>query len=144
MPMAQILQSLKGTCRFCRQQTSLLKRDHRECRQTHQTGWQEMVQLAAQAASAYTFNEAALGQALQKKSTGAGTTIRLIPPHPSADKLQPQATILTRDSGTALGIEPETASTAVRISMGRFTTKEEVYQASQVLRSAIKTLKSEA
>ena len=79
-----------------------------------------------------------------KKSTGAGTTIRLIPPHPSAVKLQPQATILTRDSGTALGIEPETASTAVRISMGRFTTKEEVYQASQVLRSAIKTLKSEA
>ena len=60
-----------------------------------------------------------------KKSTGAGTTIRLIPPHPSADKLQPQTTILTRDSGTALGIEPETASTAVRISMGRFTTKEE-------------------
>ena len=65
MPIAQILQSLKGTCRFCRQQTSLLKRDHRECRQTHQTGWQEMVQLAAQAASAYTFNEAALGQTLQ-------------------------------------------------------------------------------
>ena len=62
MPIAQILQSLKGTCRFCRRQTSLLKRDHRECRQTHQTGWQEMVQLAAQAASAYTFNEAALGQ----------------------------------------------------------------------------------
>ena len=54
-----------------------------------------------------------------------------------------KALILTRDSGTALGIEPETASTAVRISMGRFTTKEEVYQASQVLRSAIKTLKSE-
>jgi cysteine desulfurase len=43
----------------------------------------------------------------------------------------------------ALGIEPETASTAVRISMGRFTTKEEVDQASQALRSAIKTLKSE-
>ena len=55
-----------------------------------------------------------------------------------------KALILTRDSGTALGIEPETASTAVRISMGRFRTKEEVYQASQVLRSAIKTLKSEA
>ena len=35
-----------------------------------------------------------------KKSTGAGTTIRLIPPHPSADKLMPQANILTRDSGT--------------------------------------------
>ena len=35
-----------------------------------------------------------------KKSTGAGTTIRLIPPHPSADKLQPQMNILTRDSET--------------------------------------------
>ena len=34
------------------------------------------------------------------EATGAGTTIRLIPPHPSADKLQPQATILTRDSET--------------------------------------------
>ena len=35
-----------------------------------------------------------------KKSNGARTTIRLIPPHPSAGKLMPQATILTRDSGT--------------------------------------------
>ena len=31
------------------------------------------------------------------------TTIRLIPPHPSTDKLQPQATIMTRDSGTSTG-----------------------------------------
>ena len=35
-----------------------------------------------------------------KESTGARTTIGLIPPHPSADKLQPQMNILTRDSGT--------------------------------------------
>ena len=35
-----------------------------------------------------------------KESTEARTTIRLIPPHPSADKLQPQANMLTRDSGT--------------------------------------------
>ena len=34
------------------------------------------------------------------KATGARTTVRLIPPHPSTDKLQPQATILTRDSST--------------------------------------------
>ena len=43
----------------------------------------------------------------------------------------------------ALGLEPETASTAVRLSMGRFTTKDEVYEASQALRRAIKTLKGE-
>ena len=40
----------------------------------------------------------------------------------------------------ALGLEPETASTAVRISMGRFTTKEEVDRAYQALRRAIKSL----
>ena len=43
----------------------------------------------------------------------------------------------------ALGLDSETASTAVRISMGRFTTKEDSDRASQILRSAIKTLKSE-
>ena len=43
----------------------------------------------------------------------------------------------------ALGLEPETASTAVRISMGRFTTKEEVDRAYQALRKAIKSLKGE-
>ena len=44
---------------------------------------------------------------------------------------------------TSLGLEPETASTAVRISMGRFTTQEEVNRAYQALRRAIKSLKGE-
>ena len=35
------------------------------------------------------------------KSTKAGTTIKLIPPHPSTGKLQPQATILIRNSGSS-------------------------------------------
>ena len=35
-----------------------------------------------------------------RESTEARTTIRLIPPHPSTDKLQPNTTIMTRDSGT--------------------------------------------
>ena len=64
MPITRFIQSLSGTCRYCGQKTGLLKRDHRECRQTHQTGYQEMVQLAAQAASAHTLNEAALRQTL--------------------------------------------------------------------------------
>ena len=41
----------------------------------------------------------------------------------------------------ALGLEPEIASTAVRISMGRFTTEEEVHEASRALRQSIKTLR---
>ena len=64
MPVRQLFQSLNGTCRYCGQQAGLLQRDHPECRRTHQAGWQEMVQLAAQAASAHTFNEAALRQTL--------------------------------------------------------------------------------
>ena len=48
-----------------------------------------------------------------KKSTGAGTTIRPIPPHPSADKLQPQINILTRDSET--GAHPRAAVRVVEI-----------------------------
>ena len=35
-----------------------------------------------------------------EESTGSATTISLIPPHPSTDKLQPQATILTRNHDT--------------------------------------------
>ena len=43
----------------------------------------------------------------------------------------------------ALGLETETASTAVRISMGRFTTEEEVHEASRALRRSIKTMRGE-
>ena len=74
MPIAQILQSLKGTCRFCRQQAGLLQRDHPECLRTHQAGWQEMIQIAAQAASAHTFNEAALRQTLGAIANRSRTT----------------------------------------------------------------------
>ena len=76
MPIAQILQSLKGTCRFCRQQAGLLQRDHPECIRTHQAGRQEMVQLAAQAASAHTFNETALRHTLQAIANRSRATRR--------------------------------------------------------------------
>ena len=65
MPFAQILQSMKGQCRYCHQQAGVFQRDHPDCQETHRSGWQEMVQLAAQAASAHTFNETALRQTLQ-------------------------------------------------------------------------------
>ena len=40
----------------------------------------------------------------------------------------------------ALGIEPELAATGIRISLGRFTTDEEICAASRSIRQAIKTL----
>ena len=52
-------------CRYCGQNAGFLRRKHGQCRDLHGTGIQEMVQLAAQAASAHTFNEAALRQTLQ-------------------------------------------------------------------------------
>ena len=64
MPITKFLQSLNGTCRHCGQKTGFLQRDHPQCRQTHQAGMNEMTQLAAQAASSHTFNEAALRQTL--------------------------------------------------------------------------------
>ena len=64
MPLTQLLQSLNGTCRHCNQPAGLLQRTHPQCRQTHQTVIQEMTKLAAQAAAANTFNEAAIRQTL--------------------------------------------------------------------------------
>ena len=44
---------------------------------------------------------------------------------------------------TALGFQPEDASTAIRISLGRFTSEEDVDHACRILKTAIKTLKGE-
>ena len=41
---------------------------------------------------------------------------------------------------TALGLDPEVAATAVRISLGRFTTQDEVISASGYLRQTLKSL----
>ena len=64
MPLTKFIQSLKGSCRHCGQPAGLFQYRHSQCRQTHTAGIQEMVQLAAQAAAAHTFNEAALRQTL--------------------------------------------------------------------------------
>ncbi len=50
MPFARFLQSLASTCHHCGQQAGILQRTHSGCRQTHQTGIQDMTKLAAQAA----------------------------------------------------------------------------------------------
>ena len=64
MPLTKIIDSLSSTCRYCGRKAGMLRR-HQGCEETHRTGWQEMVSLVTQAASAHTFNEAALRQTLQ-------------------------------------------------------------------------------
>ncbi len=64
MPLAQLLQSLRGQCKYCGKQVGLFERRHSECQQAYQAGWKEMVSLAAQAATNHTFNEHALRRSL--------------------------------------------------------------------------------
>ena len=53
-----------GNCRYCGENAGFLRRQHGECRERHQTGMQEMIELAAQSAGTSNFNEAALRQTL--------------------------------------------------------------------------------
>ena len=58
MPLSRFIQSLNGTCHHCSQPAGFLK-------QVHQDGWNEMVQLAVQAAGPASFSESALRRTLQ-------------------------------------------------------------------------------
>ena len=76
--MNMLLQSLTGTCRYCGQKAGFLRKQHSPCRDLHTTGIQEMVQLAAQAAGAHTFNEGTLRQtlgAIAQRSRATGEDI---------------------------------------------------------------------
>ena len=64
MPIAKIADFLAGTCRHCGQQAGVLVQDHKTCRDTHRTGFQQMVSLVARSATDHSFNEAALRQTL--------------------------------------------------------------------------------
>ena len=66
----RIFQSLKGTCRHWGQPASFPKQSfpkqvHPDCQKVHTEGWNEMVQLAAQAAGTPDFSEIALRRTLQ-------------------------------------------------------------------------------
>ena len=78
MPLSNILRSASGTCPFCRQKAGILSREHSQCRRTVDAGWQEMLELAADAARTHTFNEKTLRLSLAeiaKNSYGDGATV---------------------------------------------------------------------
>ena len=49
MLLSNIIKSAAGTCPLCRQKAGIISRDHPECRRTHDAGFPEMVNLAAEA-----------------------------------------------------------------------------------------------
>ena len=65
MPLTKFLGTLSGTCRHCGQPAGFLKQVHPGCQKVHTDGWNEMVQLAAQAAGSPTFSETALRRTIQ-------------------------------------------------------------------------------
>ena len=78
MPLSNLLKSAAGTCPFCRQKAGILSREHPECRRAHRAGWNEMVQLAADAAGSHEFNPNSLQVALTeiaRRSFGDASTV---------------------------------------------------------------------
>ena len=80
MPLSNTLKSAAGTCPFCHQRAGLISREHPECRRTHQAGWNEMVELATQAAKSHEFNPNSLQVSLAeiaRRSYGDASTVAL-------------------------------------------------------------------
>ena len=78
MPLSNLLKSAAGTCPHCGQKAGIISREHSECRRTFQAGWDEMVQLAAQAAGSHEFNPNSLQVALTeiaRRSFGDASTV---------------------------------------------------------------------
>ena len=78
MPLSNILKSAAGTCPLCHQKTGILSCEHSQCHRTHDAGFQEMVNLSAEAARDHTFNENTLRltlAAIAKRSYGDDSTV---------------------------------------------------------------------
>ncbi len=60
MPFSNLLKSAVGTCPFCNQKAGILSREHPGCRWTYGAGFQEMVNLATDAARTHAFDEKSL------------------------------------------------------------------------------------
>ena len=75
MPLANLLHSAISTCRYCGPKAGVLTRDHSGCRRTYDVGFQEMVNLAAEAARTHSFDEKTLRLSLAeiaRRSHGDG------------------------------------------------------------------------
>ena len=76
--MENPLKSAAGTCPFCHQKAGILSREHSQYRRTFQAGWNEMVDLAADATGSHEFNPNSLQVALTeiaRRSFGDRSTV---------------------------------------------------------------------
>ena len=78
MPISVLLKSAAGTCPYCRQKAGIIARAHRDCQETFQAGWTEMVAIATDAARTRQFDEKTLRLTLAEialKHHGDGATV---------------------------------------------------------------------
>ena len=78
MSLSNLLRSAAGTCRYCGQRAGLIARDHPECRRTFDASWNQMVEIAADAARSHNFDEKTLRLTLAeiaRNSYGDGATV---------------------------------------------------------------------
>ena len=78
MPLSNLLHAATGTCPFCKQKAGIVARAHRDCQETFQSGWTEMVTIAADAARTHQFDEKTLRLTLAEiapRSHGDGATV---------------------------------------------------------------------
>ena len=78
MPLSTNLKSAAGTCPFSKEKAGILSREHPDCRRTYQAGWNEILQLAADAARTHSFDEKSLRLSLAEiaqRSYGDGDTV---------------------------------------------------------------------
>ena len=134
MPLSNLIQTVTGTCPFCNQKAGILSREHPECRRTYQAGWNEMVQLAAQAAASHTFDEKTLRLSLAeiaRRSYGDGTTVNQAleqgwkqgVDHSMADGIVSQAEeARLREFRDRLALDPSAADTSAATQLERAST----------------------
>ena len=134
MILPNLLKSAAGTCPFCNQKAGILSREHPECRRTYRAGWNEMVQLAAQAAASHTFDEKTLRLSLAeiaRRSYGDGTTVNQAleqgwkqgVDHSMADGIVSQAEeARLREFRDRLALDPSAADTSAATQLERAST----------------------
>ena len=78
MPLSSLLKSTADNCPFCHQKAGIPSCEHSQCRRAFDAGWQEMINVAAEAGRTHTFNEKNLRlslAAIAKRSYGDGNTV---------------------------------------------------------------------
>ncbi len=78
VPLSNLLKSAAGTCPFCHQKDGILSREHTQCSRTFDIGFQEMVNLAAEAGKTHQFDEKSLRLSMAeiaRRSYGDGASV---------------------------------------------------------------------